>query len=77
MEYKVLLKDKLHTIVKLENEPLVIFSQRINFIVKGLTNSRKNSFEFLTTLSLCYRNIIQYNVEYESDINKMIDEIIE
>lgn len=77
MEYKVLLKDKLHTIVKLENEPLVIFSQRINFIVKGLTNSGKNSFEFLTTLSLCYRNIIQYNVEYENDINKMIDEIIE
>jgi virulence-associated protein VapD len=74
MSYKILLGDTLYTINRFDNEPESIFLQRANFIINGI--NKDIMIDKLTTLSLCYRNIIQYKVEYNEDIDNIIKEIL-
>jgi hypothetical protein len=68
----VLFKDKLISIER-ENEPNLIFVQRIDFILKGLL---KNIDEKeIIKLSLHYKNIIQYGVKYDPTIHLKIENL--
>lgn len=75
MNYKILLGDILYSIKRFDNEPESIFLKRANFIINGI--NKNIEIDKLTTLSLCYRNIIQYKVEYNEDIDTVIKEILE
>ena len=75
MSYKILLGDILYSIKKFDNEPESIFLKRANFIINGINKCIE--IDKLTTLSLCYRNIIQYKVEYNEDIDTIIKDIME
>lgn len=74
MEYTILFRNELIKIKKLQNEPESIFLKRIDFLLIGL--HKDILLSSLLTLSLCYKNILQYGVEYDSSMHKIIDEIL-
>lgn len=74
MEYFILFKDQLIKIKKNQNEPESIFIKRIDFILSGLY--KNISLSNLLTLSLCYKNILQYSIQYDYSVHKILDEIL-
>jgi hypothetical protein len=72
--FVVLFRDKLINIER-TNEPDLIFTRRIDFILKGLLKDLPEG-EILK-LSLFYKNIIQYGVKYDPIIHSKINIILD
>jgi hypothetical protein len=90
MDYKILFKGKLINIKRNNNEPEQIFIKRVDFILTSLIKNYKLDDQLLTksdkdveistsllTLSFCYKNMIQYGVEYDADTHSKIEKILE